>query len=115
MKRRRFIQALVVGPAFVVAAAEPASQVFAIHIANGRVDPPHGTVRIGKGTRVELRLTSDRPMALHLHGYDIEARVTPQSPAVMAFTAAITGRFPISEHTSNRAPHRALLYLEVHP
>jgi hypothetical protein len=105
MKRRYFLQALAAAP-LLAAAADPASEVFDIAIANGRVS---------KGTRVELRLTSDRPIGLHLHGYDIEARVTPHSPAVMAFTAGMMGRFPVSEHTSNRAHHRAVLYLEVHP
>jgi len=52
---------------------------------------------------------------LHLHGYDLETTVTPQSPARMAFTASLAGRFPVSEHTHGKGHHRAVLYLEVHP
>jgi len=31
-----------------------------------------------------LRWTSDRPMVLHLHGYDIEFKVDPQQPATIS-------------------------------
>jgi len=53
---------------------------------------------------------------LHLHGYDIEATVTPEAPERMAFTASIAGRFPVTEHAHGKSHHhRAVLYLEVHP
>lgn len=68
-----------------------------------------------RGERVELRWKSDRPIALHLHGYDIERNAAPQAPAVMAFEAKIAGRFPVSEHTHGPGHDRAILYLEVHP
>jgi hypothetical protein len=69
----------------------------------------------GRGERVELRFTSDRPVMLHLHGYDIERKAAPQMPAVMAFEARIAGRFPVTEHTHGAGHHRAIVYLEVHP
>jgi hypothetical protein len=62
-----------------------------------------------------LRWTSDRRIVLHLHGYDLEATVTPAAPASMKFTASIAGRFPVSEHAHGPGHHRAVLYLEVHP
>ena len=64
---------------------------------------------------MELRWTSDRNIAVHLHGYDIEARVTPGATSVMAFRARIAGRFPVSEHAHGARHERPLLYLEVHP
>ena len=73
------------------------------------------TLRVKRGERVELRWKSDRPIALHLHGYDIERSAAPQAPAVMAFEAKIAGRFPVSEHTHGAGHHRAILYLEVLP
>jgi hypothetical protein len=64
---------------------------------------------------------------LHLHGYDIETRVGPGEPAVTAFAARWTGRFPVAVHSAG-APrregeaspgsthhHRALLHVEIHP
>ena len=96
-------------------AAEPASKAFELAIAKGRVNGARDTVRVKKGDKVELRWTSDRRIALHLHGYDIEATVTPEAPAVMSFRARIAGRFPVSEHAHGARHERPLLYLEVHP
>ena len=47
---------------------------------------------------MRLRWTSDRPVILHLHGYDIETRLAPGAPAELAFTAYAAGRFPIEIH-----------------
>jgi len=70
---------------------------------------------VTQGDRVELRWTARVPTALHLHGYDIEAKVAPGAPSVMSFKATIPGRFPISEHAGDARQHRALAYLEVRP
>ncbi len=37
------------------------------------------TLRVRRGERVELRFSTDRPIQLHLHGYDIEAGASPES------------------------------------
>jgi FtsP/CotA-like multicopper oxidase with cupredoxin domain len=34
-------------------------------------------IDVTEGDRVTLRLTSDAPVELHLHGYDLEAEVSP--------------------------------------
>jgi FtsP/CotA-like multicopper oxidase with cupredoxin domain len=114
MRRREFLVALAAATLTCVA-AEPASKAFELAIAKGRVDAAQETVRVKKGDKVELRWTSDRRIALHLHGYDIEATVTPEAPAVMSFQARIAGRFPVSEHGHGSRHERALLYLEVLP
>ena len=114
MKRREFLLALAAVPLAGIA-AEPASKAFELAIAKGRVNAAQDTVRVKKGDKVELRWTSDRRIALHLHGYDIETTVTPQAPAVMSFQARIAGRFPVSEHAHGARYERPLLYLEVHP
>jgi hypothetical protein len=54
-------------------------------------------------------------MELHLHGYDIEVKVSPGSPAVMSFKASIPGRFSVEQHGQGPGHHRAVLYLEVYP
>jgi nitrous oxide reductase len=83
-------------------------------IVNGALERAADTVKVQQGDEIELRWSSDTPIELHLHGYDIEAKVSPQSPAVMAFKANIPGRFPIEPH-GQAGHHRALLYLEVRP
>ena len=114
MRRREFLLVLAAAPLTGVA-AEPASRAFEVAIAKGRVDAAQETVRVKKGDKVELRWTSDRRIALHLHGYDIETTVTPGTPAVMAFQARIAGRFPVSEHGHGSRHERPVLYLEVLP
>jgi len=114
MRRREFLLALVAAPLAGVA-AEPAARAFELAIAKGRVDAAQETVRVKKGDKVELRWTTDRRIALHLHGYDIETTVDPGQPGVMSFEARIAGRFPVSEHGQRSRHERPLLYLEVLP
>jgi hypothetical protein len=96
-------------------AAKPAEKAFNLSLRNGRLESKNNTLRVRRGERVELRFSTDRPIQLHLHGYDIEAGASPESPATFSFTADIPGRFPVSEHAHGKAHHRAVLYLEVHP
>ena len=98
-----------------VAGAQGAKKAFDIALTGGRAPQGYDTVRVQRGDEVELRWSSDRNIAVHLHGYDIEVRVTPGSVAVMAFRARIAGRFPVSEHGHGARHGRPLLYLEVHP
>jgi hypothetical protein len=67
-----------------------------------------------QGERVELRWSSDRSMALHLHGYDRETRAAPGLDGVMSFVARAAGRFPVETHDA-QGRHRAVVYIEVHP
>jgi hypothetical protein len=78
------------------------------------------TLRVKQGEEVELTIRSDRPVALDLHGYDIEREATPDKPAVFSFTAKATGRFSIQPITPTKGGKghshgAALLYLEVLP
>jgi FtsP/CotA-like multicopper oxidase with cupredoxin domain len=92
-----------------------APQSFDLALTGGKPPVEHETIRVAKGDEVTLRFTSDRAIALHLHGYDIQATVAPGGEATMRFTASIAGRFPVSEHTHGPGHHRAVLYLEVLP
>jgi hypothetical protein len=102
--------------AFVVLAQAPVHS-FEIQIAARRVAPAQRVLRVAEGERVELRWSADEPLVLHLHGYEIETRVAPGRPAVTAFTARLTGRFPVAIHGEDgaRHRHRALLHVEIHP
>ncbi|SRR6266542_4516124 len=94
--------------------AQSTKTVFDVAIANGQVTGAGATLRVQQGDEVELRWSSDRPLSLHLHGYDIETTVAPQVSAVMSFKARLAGRFPVSEHREG-ARERTILYIEVHP
>jgi hypothetical protein len=101
-----------------VRAAEP---VFDIRIERGRVPDTMRLMRVHEGDAVKLRWTSDRPLVLHLHGYDLEQRVAVGAVAEFTFTAYATGRFPIELHGAGsgvgNAVHGAapLAIIEVYP
>jgi FtsP/CotA-like multicopper oxidase with cupredoxin domain len=89
--------------------------MFSLALVNGRATNAGDTLRVNQGDDVELRWSSDRAISLHLHGYDIETKVSPQAPSVMSFNARLAGRFPISEHRGGAGHDRPVLYLEVQP
>jgi hypothetical protein len=105
---------------FAVATAASADaggphKVLTFSLVNGAVRDVEDTVKVKQGDELELRWSSDKPMHLHLHGYDIEVEVSPQTPAVMTFKANLPGRFPIEPHGQGPGPHHPVLYLEVYP
>ena len=81
--------------------AQTSEVAFDLRIERGQVAANMRLIRVRQGDAVKLRWTTDRPIALHLHGYDIEVKVEPGAIAEMAFTARATGRFPVEEHQSN--------------
>jgi hypothetical protein len=78
--------------------AGAAEAAFDLRIEQGRVLDTARLMRVHEGDVVTLRCISDRPVVLHLHGYDIEQRVSAGAVAELAFTATATGRFPIEIH-----------------
>jgi FtsP/CotA-like multicopper oxidase with cupredoxin domain len=111
---RGLLAATLAAIALAAAAAPP--KVLSFAVANGAVAGLDAdTVAVRQGDDLELRWTSDRPMELHLHGYDIEKKVSPGAPAVMAFKASIPGRFPVEQHGQGPGRHKPVLYLEVRP
>ena len=92
---------------------------FELRIERGKVPANMRRIRVKQGDVVKLRWSSDRPTALHLHGYDIEAKVEPGKVAEMTFAARATGRFSVEEHkpqSSGGHTHGAVIVrIEVHP
>jgi FtsP/CotA-like multicopper oxidase with cupredoxin domain len=64
---------------------------------NGNTMSPY-EVSVTEGDQVNLQITSDHPVKLHLHGYDLEEEVGPEEPGELSFKATITGQFPIEDH-----------------
>lgn len=95
------------------ASAEP--RAADLPIRGGVLPVEQRVIRVLQGDAVTLRWTSDRALTVHLHGYDIEQRITPGTTATMSFTARATGRFSIEIHASEGHRASTLAYLEVHP
>jgi hypothetical protein len=85
---------IIAGSAGILAA----ELTFDIKIEGGRVPDAMRLIRVNEGDVVKLRWTSDQPLVLHLHGYDVEKRIAPGAVTELAFTAYATGRFSIHIH-----------------
>jgi hypothetical protein len=103
-------------------AGVPAAELtFDIKIEHGRVPETVRLIRVNEGDVVKLRWTSDGPLVLHLHGYDIEKRIASGATTELAFTAYATGRFPIHIHAQGTGAgghaHEGapLVTIEVYP
>jgi len=98
-------------------------RVFQLNLKAGELPRDQRVVRVRQGEAIELRLTSDKPIGLHLHGYDIIVSVKPGEASTMAFEARIAGRFSVSSIQPGSAKKEGgghqhggrILYLEVYP
>src|SRR5437879_3386294 len=75
-----------------------AEVAYALRVENGHVPESMRLIRAKRGDVVKLQWTSDRPITIHLHGYDIEKEITPGTVTDMVFTARATGRFAVEPH-----------------
>jgi FtsP/CotA-like multicopper oxidase with cupredoxin domain len=92
-------------------------QTFTLTVEHGSLPEAMRTIRVHEGDVVRLRWRADRPLTLHLHGYDIEWQVQPGRLAESSFTAYATGRFNIEIHASGGRAHQdaPVAVLEVYP
>jgi len=105
--------ATLLGAAIGFAHAE--DRVFDLDI---HVEGPTGkpsVLTVGQNDQVVVRLHSDKPVQVHLHGYDIENTVVPKVVTSLRFTATATGLFPIEIHSGEAHKQQPLAYLEVRP
>jgi hypothetical protein len=69
---------------------------------------------------VKLEWRTDKPLSVHLHGYDIEQELKPGTVTEMTFTARATGRFTVEPHigttpSGGHAHGAVLVTIEVYP
>lgn len=81
-------------------ASGPQDRSFEITVPADAMTPRDVTV--SEGDRVTLRISADREIGFHLHGYDLKAAVRPGVPAVLEFRADLTGRFEIEDEETER-------------
>lgn len=59
------------------------------------------TVR--EGDTLTMRVTTDRKVVLHIHGYDLKRELVPGETAVLSVTATLSGRFEIEDELTEKA------------
>jgi hypothetical protein len=111
----RLLLALLVLTLPLASSTLAAERVFDLTIAHRRLTGSQDVIQVHQNDNVVLRWHSDRPIVLHLHGYEIETRVGPGAVAEMRFEARATGRFPIHVHAGSGRSEAVLGYLEVYP
>jgi heme/copper-type cytochrome/quinol oxidase subunit 2 len=55
-------------------------------------------VSVRAGDRVTMNFTTDDPVEIHVHGFDLGREVKPGEPTRLSFEADLTGRFPVENH-----------------
>jgi len=79
-------------------ASTPAGQRIEVQVSGGEVSGNTGRVPVAAGEHVTLVLTSDVADEVHVHGYDLEAELSPGQPTEIAFDATIPGVFEVELH-----------------
>jgi len=98
-----------------------AELTYDLPIAKGKVPENMRLIRVKQGDVVRLRWSADRPVTVHLHGYDIEKNVKPGAVTDLTFAARATGRFTVHLHPAADAPagqaheEAPLVAIEVYP
>ena len=91
----------------VAGQAPQPEKTIAIEVQGGAVEGGVRRAEVSQGDIIEIRVRSDSPDSVHLHGYDLTAAVNDSEPAVLNFTADISGVFEVELEQSG------LLILEL--
>lgn len=97
-----------------------AEVTFVLTITNGHVPENMRLIRVKQNDLVKLQWSTDKPMQIHLHGYDIEKELKPGTVTEMVFAARATGRFTVAPHTGTtpgggHSHGDAVVTVEVYP
>ena len=117
--RARWALTLWIASQTCIGGASAEELIFDLKVERGQVAKNMRLIRVKQGDVVRLRWSTDRPMDLHVHGYDIEQKIAPGAVSELTFTARATGRFPVEVHVPKRGgghSHGAhLVQIEVYP
>jgi hypothetical protein len=94
--------------AHAVSDCSPAAPAVAAAVRDGRADPAPHRVAVSLHSVVRVRVTADKVVRVHIHGYDLEYDAAPDTPGCVSFTADRAGLFDVEAH-----PDILLLQLEV--
>jgi uncharacterized protein (DUF2141 family) len=116
--RRRLFLATAAAVVALPAMAHAEERHFDLALKAGALPKDMQTIKVKQGDSVELKWTSDQPIKMHLHGYDMQIAVKPGEPTVTAINAKIAGRFSVEKLQDKGGGHHhggKILYFEVYP
>ena len=106
LKTLAFCAGLAVVIAVLAAAcggSDPEAVEISVSLQDKQMTPE--TVRVGQDDTVTLKIESDAPGSLHLHGYDLEREVGPGTVSEFVFVADATGRYRFAFHPGAPGGH----------
>jgi hypothetical protein len=121
MRRRLAILSIFATLGLTIAGARGAELAFVLKIEHGQVPANMRLIRVMQGDMVKLEVSTDQRQFVHLHGYEILKEVMPGTVTELAFTANLTGRFPVHLHAGpqedagDHAHEDTLVNIEVYP
>ena len=89
-------------------ATGPGTVLVTSAVRDGQASPAPHRVPVPMGGTVQVRVSSDRAVEVHVHGYDVEYDAAPGVPTCVSFVADRAGLFDVEAH-----PDTLLLQLEV--
>ncbi|GIM93429.1 hypothetical protein [Paractinoplanes toevensis] len=95
-------------PAVAGCSASPGALTVTTAVLDGRADPAPHRVAVPLNGTVQVRVSADRVLQVHIHGYDLEYDAAPGTPGCVSFTADRAGLFDVEAH-----PDTLLVQLEV--
>jgi hypothetical protein len=78
--------------------AQPKPKTVTVRVVGGVPQGGIARPKVKEGDRVVIVVRADAGEEVHLHGYDLDAPVTPGQPTRLRFTATIPGRFELELH-----------------
>ncbi|KOX24792.1 hypothetical protein ADK67_17670 [Saccharothrix sp. NRRL B-16348] len=76
--------------------ASPPAEPLVLRLSVEQASPQR--VEAVRGQAVELTVTSEQPVDVHVHGIDVLAKAESGKPAVLKFTVDRTGTFDVEAH-----------------
>jgi hypothetical protein len=80
----------------------PTVRTFTVGYAGGQVTGTAGREEVPLGEPVVLRISSDVPEEVHVHGYDLTAAVPAGGSVDITLTASIPGVFEVELHDAGK-------------
>jgi ABC-type Fe3+-hydroxamate transport system substrate-binding protein len=77
-------------------AAPPSADPLVLNLSVDQASPQR--VEAVRGQAVELTVTSEQPVDVHVHGVDVLAKAESGKPAVLKFTVDRTGTYDVEAH-----------------
>jgi len=121
MFRLRLLPALALCAVSAMTLTASAAEVtYVLAITDGHVPNNMRLIRVKQNDVVKLDWSTDKPISVHLHGYDIEKEIKPGAVTQMMFVARATGRFTVEPHigktpAGGHAHGDVLVTIEVYP